>query len=252
MTLHYYCPCCGYRASYTPLVSPRQPCPICFYFDIPLASAHDRWQLWVAQTSYVNIRASDLAWVSEVRDPAPGEPRDPSWKIDNTIELRRSLLKGEVELSIRDAFASVPHPGSETLGAAYRYEIHDLPGVETQLAKPWPWEWNDQDRHWSEVPDEALEKSFQIASIFSFGNYASYRYYIPAYLLLDIRTLSSLGLIVLSSSRIVDRGDVSAPPEFLLDAEQRGAACAYLRYISEFAVLATERCDAATTLRRYS
>jgi hypothetical protein len=96
-------------------------------------------------------------------------------------------------------------------------------------------EWTDDDQHWWDIPDRVLEMFEGHSSVFVFGNAASFRYYLPAYLSLDLRTTSSVGVCVLSRKHIIDDGEVLRDPLVLVTSEQRVAAVAYLTWSVKYA-----------------
>ena len=108
------CLCCGYRTLSIPPPGTREICPICYWED---AETDECWErsndvtLIEAQRNYQQFGASERQWITEVRDPADHETRDPSWRSIDEIraDLKRSVLEG-----IEAAFMSVSRPAHFT------------------------------------------------------------------------------------------------------------------------------------------
>ncbi len=224
------CPCCGYRTFAAPPPGTRRHCPVCWWFDIALEATVDFWSLWEGQVSFERTGAYYPAYRNRVRSPAPDEARDPAWRIDAEPERRRASLYDTAERSIRSAFATVSPEGRVTLGHAYRTEY---PGRAPM------WRWDDLDQHWSEIPDQVLEMCSRVSSIFYFRSFEGFRYYLPAYLMMDLRGVDDSGLYEVTRRQVSGRGDETAHPEDILTPEQCAAVDAYLAYVAEFGTAAT-------------
>jgi len=78
------CPCCGYKT-----LSERgayEICPICFWEDDALqendpdaVGGANKVSLHQAQQNYANFGACDRKSIKHVRNPDPGDERDPNW-----------------------------------------------------------------------------------------------------------------------------------------------------------------------------
>jgi hypothetical protein len=130
-----------------------------------------------------------------------------------------------VKAAVIEAFAGVTSEGRATLGEAYRADCF----------RPSKFDWDDHDTHWSQIPDDVLTYFSTATNVFTFGNIASFRYYLPAYILLDLRagypsiTPFALDLRPLAQIAFVDREEVR-----ILDSAQRAAVVLYLQYALTF------------------
>ena len=230
------CPCCGYYTLTECSPGTRQRCPVCYWFDCELVATYDRWELWVSQVTFEKLGACAAEYTDRTRRPRLDESRDPRHAIDEEPERLRIALLTDAEQKVRNAFADVTPLGRVTLGEAYRGEVN---------TKHHPWDWNDHDEHWWEIPDEVLDASARLAGIFSHGNYVSCVYYIAAYLMKDLRTQDNAGLFAITRPRWHGLNGDTRPPESLLTSPQLDAVTAFLRHNAIFTPTPHTR-DAAT------
>lgn len=237
----YACLSCGYRTLPEPSPGSRSRCEVCGWFDMDIVSVRDRWELAHKQSEYLNKGLTPPHGTGPTAD-VPDYVRDPGWSIDSEPERARQSLFEMAEELIRHAFSGVLRDGAITLTGAYQREYQEAPS----------WGWSDQDEHWWEIPDDILQQSIQSAGIYSFGNRASYRYYLPAYLTYSLRTMNISGRLGLEASRITEDDGETITPEEILSPEQRSAALVFLEYMSLYDTPRTSR-DAAEVLKaRYA
>lgn len=214
------CPCCGFAT--LPASSPSwATCPVCEWIDEPVEDEAGRERLLAAQRSYREIGASDPDAIERVRAPTDAERRG-AVAIEiadgpSPRELRRTALAQE----IRAAFADVSGDGRKTLRDAYRADYFH----ETKS------EWDDRDRHWDEIPDDVLGHFGGATSVFTFGNVASFRYYLPAYMLYTLRTRAAKPTVYALDLRVPPNSNAADLPEVAaLTLAQRRAVARFLRY----------------------
>ena len=83
--------------------------------------------------------------------------------------------------------------------------------------------------------------------MFSFGNAASYRYYLPAYMIYALRSFPTVALGALRQRAISDQ-DRPVRAFDVLDRPQRDAVRAFLRYIATYG---PDEADAAELEERW-
>ncbi len=115
--------------------------------------------------------------------------------------------------------------GRVSLGEAYRADYFH----------PSKFDWDDHGTDWRQIPDDVLAYFANATNVFTFGNVASFRYYLPAYILLDLRagypsiTPYALDLRTSAETPFLDREEVR-----ILTPEQRAAVVLYLQYVVTF------------------
>ena len=84
-----YCPCCGYLTLPESVPGSYDVCPVCHWTDDPIQfddtsykSDRNCVSLCNARKNFRDIGAVSRAVLSETRDPAPEESRDPNWPYD--------------------------------------------------------------------------------------------------------------------------------------------------------------------------
>lgn len=177
------CPCCGHRTLSAPSPGSWLTCPVCAWTDEGSDDPASIDRLFVAQRTYLRTGASAPEQGGMVRAPWPAEARAPDWRPlpgvpDGPSPREEDLAR--VETAIREAFADVSPDGRESLGDAYRADYLAPPKVD----------WRDEDTRWQQVPADVLEHFGRATDVFTFGNSASFRYYLPAYMLHELRSRS--------------------------------------------------------------
>ena len=209
MSALYTCPCCDHSTRSRRETGTGETCPDCGWVDVRIESPEVRRTL------------------TEARD---------------AFQLARSKHAELVASAIRSAFADVIPDGRIDLRHAI-WTDYDNPNVKLPIES-----WDDQDRHWWEIPDAVLDGFAQRTNIFSFGNLASFRYYLPAYLSLDVRCQLGHGLRGLVKSQVLDDDDHKLQPQAVLTARQREAVRDFLRWLITYEVLDSRRDDAVRAL----
>ncbi len=209
------CLCCGIRTRSAGAIGDKEAseaCSVCGWVDIPLDTRE-------AQDLLVEVKAA--------------------------YEGQRSVAAEAVRVAVRSAFADVSPGGRVDLRRAVRRDYY---GEDVALPVA---DWADDDQHWWDIPDRVLDLFDQRSSVFSFGNAASFRYYLPAYLSLGLRTSPEVGVRALSLAHVIDDGEVLRDPLSLVTEDQRAAAVAFLNWVVEYEQQDSVRSDAMTALLRW-
>jgi hypothetical protein len=143
-------------------------------------------------------------------------------------ERTRAAEAATVNSLIRAAFSDVSAVGRVDLRTAI-WSDYDSRAVALPIE-----DWTDSDEHWWDIPDDVLDGFMERSSVFSFGNAASFRYYLPAYMSLGLRMKPEHGVRALSRRHVMDDGDVSKDPLSLVTDEQRVATVAFLRWVEKY------------------
>lgn len=214
------CPCCGFAT--LPAASPSwATCPVCEWIDEPVEDEAGRERLLVAQRSYREIGTSDPDAVERVRAPTDAERRGAIAIAIADGPSPRAHRRAALEAEIRAAFAEVSPDGRTTLRAAYRADTYHEANSD----------WDDRDRHWDEIPDDVLAYFGHVTSAFTFGNLASFRYYLPAYMLYTLRTGETKPTVYALDLRVPTGTNAADLPEVAtLSIAQRRAVARFLRY----------------------
>jgi len=237
----FHCLCCGFNTL------PKQPpgsyeiCPICGWEDSHTENAIERSNdvtLREAQKNYDEIGACEPKWIDTVRRPTRHERRVPKW-----LPIYR--LEQHVIKTITTAFASVSR-GIYTLRQARVIDDYGTPKQMREAGRL------DTDTHWTEVSDEDIKHH---TDIHTFLDDASFRYYIPAYMVWSIKNYNGDNTISCESTiraLILDpwgneesrRADIAKFQMF--DQAQSAAVLAFLRFMNDIdgatnAILAIEK-----------
>lgn len=217
------CPCCGHRTLAAPTPS-WATCPVCFWTDEDCVDPALLDQLFHAQRAFQHFGASAERWRAAVRAPVGDEAPPAAWQPlpePSARQVERAALVG----AIRAAFADVDDRGRPGLTETFRLDYHSEPDVA----------WDDQDRGWAQIPGEVLDYFGTGTTVFTFGNLAGYRYYLPAFMLRSLATE-----VVLTAARVVDlplRADqdpTELPEVQSLTAPQRAAVAGFVRYVVRY------------------
>lgn len=224
----YACPCCGYRTLALPSPGSWLTCEVCGWTDEGRENVASEERLFVAQREFVRTGRSWRDAEGHVRAPRPEEAREAEWRpMEGVPEgmSPREKARAELVAAIEEAFAGVSPEGRVTLRDAYRADCYR----ETTC------EWDDHDTDWRKIPDEVLEYFGRVTNVFIFGNAISFRYYLPAYMRLELRKQSvdvvvhALDLRRDTAVPFLEREEVR-----LLDRAQRQAVVAYLQHVIAF------------------
>ena len=224
------CPCCGHRTLAAPSPS-WLTCPVCYWTDEELVTPGEVDALFKAQRAFRASGASDAHWLGKVRPPRAGEEIDPAWHPlagveDEHAPTPRERASAALEKVIAYAFSDVEPAGRTTLREAYKSDYH---GHEADL------DWDDRDTAWEQIPMDVLEYFERRTSVFIFGNTESFRYYLPAYMRYALRTgMISPTLYALDLALAPGVDPESLERVAALDAEQRDAVVAFLRFCLDY------------------
>lgn len=224
----YACPCCGYRTLAAPSPGSWLMCEVCGWTDEGGAAPIDQERLFWAQREF--LEKGRCGWDAEghVRAPRAEEAREVGWQPMAGVIGGLSPKEREREALIAEitaAFAGVSPQGRATLRDAYYADNFR----EMEIA------WDDRDTDWREVPADVLEYFGFMANVFIWGNLKSFRYYLPAYLIYELRGGAAelvdfaLDLRVDPSMPFLEREEVR-----MFDRAQRAAIVRYLRYVMAF------------------
>lgn len=170
-------------------------CPACGWIDVPVVTGAEREELFVARRSFAG--------------------RD----VDGAVSPRDEA-RARVEAMIEGAFVGVSAAGRVTMSEAYRRDFYGHgPSIE----------WDDGDRDWREIPAEVVEYFATRTGVFVFGNVEGFRYYLPAFMRYALRTRDGFGVV-----SALDKGSQAAARVAALDAGQRAAVVAFLRFVVEY------------------
>jgi Cysteine-rich CPCC len=208
------CPCCGYPGLAAPARS--APCEICAWDE--RSSDGDRDTLAGAQRAFARTGASDPALVEFTRPPRPDETR-PSWWVAIDDALR--VLGAEIAA----AFADVTLDGGVSMVEAELIDDYALPSRSERDPPP---RGHGHGPPWQELTLAGLDR-FPWGN-FSFQDARGIRYYLPAFMLANLRR-DSLGahgslLFTLRSGHQLDA------LVRLLTAAQRRAVARYLALVA--------------------
>jgi ribosomal protein L37AE/L43A len=226
--IRHPCPCCGHQTLDEPSPGSWLTCPVCGWLDEGGAGLASLERLFVAQRSYLRTGSSSDDDAGSTRPPRADELKRETWQPLPGVPDGLSPKERERELvkaAVIEAFAGVTSEGRASLGEAYRADYF----------RPSKFDWDDYDTHWRQIPDDVLTYFSTATNVFTFGNIASFRYYLPAYILLDLRagypsiTPFALDLRPLAQVAFVDREEVR-----ILDSAQRAAVVLYLQYALTF------------------
>jgi hypothetical protein len=160
---------------------------------------------------------------------------------------RRDAARDALVRGIHDAFGAVTSEGRISLRRAFRDDLGDAPP---------PSDWDDRDTRWTEIPGAVLDAYGSIVSggiVFSFGNAAGYRYYLPAYMIRDLETGATMAFAALRQrTTLTGFGHSDRIRTFdALDGAQRAAVRAFLRYLAAFASYDGDAVEASAILEKY-
>ncbi len=222
------CPCCGHQTLDEPSPGSWLTCPVCGWRDEGGACPASLENLFVAQRSYLRTGSSSEDVASSTRPPLPDEPKPDSWRplpgVPDGPSPKEDACE-TVKAAVIEAFANVSPEGRVSLGEAYRADYFHRSTFD----------WDDHDTHWRQIPEDVLTYFATATNVFTFGNVASFRYYLPAYMLLDLRlgypsvTPHALDFRASTGAPFLDREEVC-----ILDAAQRTAVVLYLQYVVTF------------------
>jgi ribosomal protein L37AE/L43A len=226
--IRHPCPCCGHQTLDEPSPGSWLTCPVCGWLDEGGAGLASLERLFVAQRSYLRTGSSSEDDAGSTRPPRPDEPKPDFWHplpgVPDALSPKEQACE-TVKAAVIEAFANVSPEGRASLGEAYRADHFH----------PSKFDWDDRDTRWRQVPDDVLTYFGTATNVFTFGNVASFRYYLPAYMLLDLRvgypsiTPDALDLRPSAEIPFLDREEVR-----ILDTAQRAAVVLYLEYIVTF------------------
>lgn len=223
----YACPCCGHRTLVAPSPGSWLMCEVCGWTDEGEEDPSHRERLFWAQREF--LEKGRCSWEAEghVRAPREEEAREASWRpMEGVVgglspnEREREALAEEIV----EAFAGVSPQGRAGLCDAYRADNFR----EMEL------DWDDRDTDWRQIPDEVLEYFGLRANVFIWGNLQSFLYYLPAYMLYELRGgAAELVVFALDLPRnpkvsLLERDEVK-----ILSHAQRAAVVRFLRYMVE-------------------
>lgn len=220
----FACQCCGWRVLDEPTPGSYTTCPICDWTDDALTTPAAREALYQARACYAATGASSRDSLDAVRAAAPGELR-----VSEGLVALSNSPRAEAAAAARGAivhaFGDVPPGDRVTLTGAYRA---DGDGSTPRI------DWDDWDSNWRDIPGEVLDFFGNATSVFVFGNLASFRYYLPAYMLRAIETGDAMRAV-----SALDRKTPGTTPEWPAEVEalnpaQRAAVVAFLRFVVDF------------------
>ena len=217
------CQCCRHAVLTEPTPGSHATCPICYWTDTDLTAPADREALFQARRCYATSGASDRGWLGAVRPATTDEPS----AVDGVIAIPtspRDDAATEVRDAIERAFADVSPAGRITLRDADRADSY---GQESD------YDWDDHDTAWDRIPGEVLDYYGRIASVFTYGNVASFRYYLPAYMCHALGGGETFAVLAALDARRAP-GDGQPPIAGTLDHAQRQAVVAFLRFVIDF------------------
>lgn len=224
----YVCPCCGHLVLAAPSPGSWLTCPICRWLDEGGTEPGNLQRLFIAQGSYLRTGSSSPDVAGYTRPPLADERKADAWQLLPGVPEGPSPKERErerVEAAVLAAFVDVPPKGRVSLGQAYQADHFHR--AET--------DWDDRDTNWRQLPDEVLTYFASRTDVFALGNVASFRYYLPAYILRDLRAGSSLiapdalNLRPLRNTPFLDQEEVR-----ILDTAQRAAVVLFLQYVVTF------------------
>ena len=156
---------------------------------------------------------------SEVRTPTSDEIGLLKASHAHLALARKHALHATTEALIRAAFAEVKPDGRIPLRRAF----------EADLGSPAPSDWDDTDRHWSEIPYEVIRAYAPYAStVFIYGNEASFKYYIAPFMIFSLNEALDAALAALSSGGLLP--GAKSRNARLLDNPQLEAVMSFLTY----------------------
>ncbi|MDX2240404.1 MAG: DUF6714 family protein [Leptolyngbyaceae cyanobacterium bins.302] len=226
-SVHYPCPCCGYRTLNLEPSGTYLICPICFWEDdgdVKDASGQ-RWGgsnkvcLRQAQRNFIAYGACEPQWVQDVRSPTPADGRDADWQtIDELAEKMRSALIEKITL----AFQDVVLEDGVSLHEARALDDYQDPKLARQVDAHIPWQ---------EIPDEWIEK---FHDVFAFMDAKGFRHAIPAYMIwclkLNQQDVNSFASIIMC----LNSKDYQSKFFGYLSEFQKQVAFKFLEYINTF------------------
>jgi hypothetical protein len=144
------------------------------------------------------------------------------------MDERTSLIE-----EIRIAFAGLSREGGTTLREARALDDYDLWTGSTEQERA-PFRNLDVDQSWEEVPDDDIER---FDSVFSFLNPIGFRYYLPAYMVWDIKyydvsSSCSTGNVVYALCMPSDIGGWEAGRFSVFNPAQCRAICHFLKFMA--------------------
>jgi Cysteine-rich CPCC len=226
--VRYACSCCGYQTLDEPSPGSWLTCPVCGWLDEGGADLASVERLFTAQRSYLRTGSSSEEDAGSARPPRADEPKQESWQPLPGVPDGLSPKEREREVvreAVIEAFAGVTSEGRASLGEAYRADCFH----------PSTFDWDDHDTHWRQVPDDVLTYFATATNVFTFGNIASFRYYLPAYILLDLRVgYPSIAPYALDLRPSAETPSVEREEVRILDSAQRAAVVLYLQYVLTF------------------
>ena len=226
--IRHACPCCGHQTLDEPSPGSWLTCPVCEWIDEGGTDLASLERLFVAQRSYLQIRASCPESSSSTRLPRADELKSSSWQPLPGVPDGLSPKEHDSEVvkaAVLEAFADVTPEGRVSLQEACSADCYH----------PSKFDWDDHDTHWCQIPDDVLIYFACATNVFIFGNVASFRYYLPAYILHELRAghplIAPFALDLSTSAQIpfLDREEVR-----ILDTAQRAAVVLYLQYVVTF------------------
>lgn len=155
-------------------------CEVCGWNDEGGTAPIDLERLFWGQRQFLEKGFCNWDAEGHVRAPRPEEARDPSWQPMEGVHGGLSPKERErdaVEADIIAAFAGISPEGRATLSDAYYADNFREKEID----------WDDRDTDWRQIPDDVLEYFGFMANVFIWGNLKSFYYYLPAYLLLELR-----------------------------------------------------------------
>jgi Cysteine-rich CPCC len=226
--IRHACPCCGHQTLDEPSPGSWLTCPVCGWIDEGGTDLASLERLFVAQRSTLRIGDSSPEGSSSTRPPRADELRSSSWLplpgVPDGLSPKEHARE-VVQAAVLDAFADVTSEGRSSLGEAFRADYFH----------PTKFDWDDHDTNWRQIPDDVLAYFANATSVFIFGNVASFRYYLPAYILHELRagytSIAPFALDLRPSAQtpFLDREEVR-----ILNPAQRAAVVLYLQYVVTF------------------
>lgn len=220
----FACQCCGWRVLGEPTPGSYTTCPVCDWTDDALTTLAAREALYQARVCYAATGASSRDSQDAVRAPAPGEVRVSDGLVTLSNSPRAAAAAAAREAIVR-AFGDVAPEDRVTLTRAYRADGYgSTPRID----------WDDRDTDWRDIPGEVLDFFGNATSVFVFGNLASFRYYLPAYMLRAIETGDAMRVV-----SALDRKTPGTTPAWSAEVEslnpaQRAAVVGFLRFVVDF------------------
>jgi uncharacterized protein DUF6714/cysteine-rich CPCC protein len=218
------CLCCGHRTLIGQPPGTWLTCPVCYWTDIALDSTFHENQLLEAQWNYLQCGASLPSYVEKVRAARPEEVRAVEWRpLEGVIDTKspRAKEQDRLEAAIRGAFSDVSGKGRTKLRDAYRAD-YDL---EARF------DWLDDESSWQRIPAEVLEFFGNATGVFNFGNIEAFRYYLPAYMIHQLRGGNPSAIRALDLKPPKDLGPQALDEVKILDEAQRAVVVRFLRFL---------------------